>query len=120
MKVKVILLPYIFQVLYVLCFTRPRYQVSVYRTIGPLVWLCCCYMCSSILPDGYISPSLTADSIWKFFMNCSIFNRGAPRGFGDLGRRAIYFRELGSTAYYFGAAGEQAHTFGDLGSTAKK
>ena len=30
-------LPYIFQVLYVLCFTRPRYQVSVYRTIGPLV-----------------------------------------------------------------------------------
>ena len=26
-----------FQDLYVLCFTRPRYQVSVYRTIGPLV-----------------------------------------------------------------------------------
>ena len=38
MKVKVISLPYIFQVLYVLCFTRPRYQVSVYRTIGPLVY----------------------------------------------------------------------------------
>ena len=37
MKVKVISLPYIFQVLYVLCFTRPRYQVSVYMTIGPLV-----------------------------------------------------------------------------------
>ena len=34
LKVKVISLPYIFQVL---CFTRPRYQVSVYRTIGPLV-----------------------------------------------------------------------------------
>ena len=33
LKVKVISLPYIFQVLYVLCFTRPRYQVSVYRTI---------------------------------------------------------------------------------------
>ena len=33
----VISLPYIFQVLYVLCFTRPRNQVSVYRTIGPLV-----------------------------------------------------------------------------------
>ena len=31
------LLPYIFQILFVLCFTRPRYQVSVYRTIGPLV-----------------------------------------------------------------------------------
>ena len=30
-------LPYILQVLYVLCFSRPRYQVSVYRTIGPLV-----------------------------------------------------------------------------------
>ena len=38
MKVKVTSLPYIFQVLYVLCFTRPRYQVSVYRTIGPLVF----------------------------------------------------------------------------------
>ena len=25
--------------LYVLCFTGPRYQVSVYRTIGPLVVL---------------------------------------------------------------------------------
>ena len=35
--VKVISLPYIFQVLYVMCFTRPRYKVSVYRTIGPLV-----------------------------------------------------------------------------------
>ena len=37
MKVKAISLPYIFQVMYVLCITRPRYQVSVYRTIGPLV-----------------------------------------------------------------------------------
>ena len=36
--VKVISLPYIFHVLYVLCFNRPRYQVSVYRTIGPLVY----------------------------------------------------------------------------------
>ena len=36
--VKVISIPYIFQVLYALCFTRPRYQVSVYRTIGPLVY----------------------------------------------------------------------------------
>ena len=40
MKVKVISLPYIFQVLYVLCFTWTRYQVSVYRTIGPLVYHC--------------------------------------------------------------------------------
>ena len=37
--VKVISLPYISQVLYVLYFTRPRYQVSVYRTIGPHVFL---------------------------------------------------------------------------------
>ena len=28
-----------FQVLYALYFTRPRYQVRVYRTIGPLVIL---------------------------------------------------------------------------------
>ena len=38
LKVKVISLQYIFQVLYVLFFTRPRYQVSVYWTIGPLVF----------------------------------------------------------------------------------
>ena len=38
LKVKVISLPYIFQVL---CFTRPRYQVNVYRTIGPLVYVSC-------------------------------------------------------------------------------
>ena len=44
LKVKVISLPYIFQVLYVLCFTRPRYQVSVYRTIGPLVLGCFSYL----------------------------------------------------------------------------
>ena len=52
LKVKVISLPYIFQVLYVLCFTRPRYQVSVYRTIGPLVsvnsYLLCALICSRI------------------------------------------------------------------------
>ena len=29
-----------FSVSYVLCFSRPRYQVSVYRTIGPLVIFC--------------------------------------------------------------------------------
>ena len=27
--------------MYVLCFTWPRYQVSVYRTIGPLVFSSC-------------------------------------------------------------------------------
>ena len=40
LKVKVISLPYIFQVLYVLYFTRPRHQVSVYRTTGPLIMFC--------------------------------------------------------------------------------
>ena len=44
MKVKVISLPYIFQVLYVLCFTRPRYQMSVYRTTGPLLLFFFCFM----------------------------------------------------------------------------
>ena len=38
--VKVISLPYIFQVFFVLCFSRPKYQMSVYRTIGPLVYFC--------------------------------------------------------------------------------
>ena len=42
-EVKVISSPYIFQVLYVLCFTRPRYQVSIYRTIGPQVSFCLFY-----------------------------------------------------------------------------
>ena len=34
-----------------LCFTRPRYQVSVYRTIGPLVLnnLKCC-MINTVIP----------------------------------------------------------------------
>ena len=45
---------------------------------------------------------------------------GPPRGFGDLGRMAIIFRDLGSTGYYFRGAGEQAHSFGDLWSPAKK
>ena len=47
MKVKVISLPYIFQVLYALCFTRPRYQMGVYMTIIDslrflLAYLTCC------------------------------------------------------------------------------
>ena len=40
-----------------------------------------------------------------------------PRGFGDLGRMAIYFQGSGSTGNYFQGFGEQAHSFGDLGST---
>ena len=45
---------------------------------------------------------------------------GAPRGFGDLGRTAIYSRELGSTGNYFQGYGEQAHSLGDLGCPVKK
>ena len=52
-KVKVISLPYIFQVLYVLCFTWTRYQVSVYRTIGPLVCQCISIYCFNLLLSGY-------------------------------------------------------------------
>ena len=56
LKVMVISLPYIFQVLYALCFTRPRYQVSVYRTIGPLVYCC-----------------TTADILTKHLQQCFLF-----------------------------------------------
>ena len=55
MKVKVISLPYIFQALYVLCSSRPRYQVSVYRTIGPLVYGCV-QMLHCIVPDLIYLP----------------------------------------------------------------
>ena len=45
----------------------------------------------------------------------------APRGFGDLWRKAIYFfRDLRSTDNYFRGAGEHAHSFVDLGSPVKK
>ena len=57
LKVKVISLPHIFQVLYVLCFTRPRYQVSVYRTIGPLVTGCDVTLTSNygmLFSPGYV------------------------------------------------------------------
>ena len=43
-----------------------------------------------------------------------------PRGFGDLGRMAIYFQGAGDTGNYFRGARERAHNFGDLGSLAKK
>ena len=55
---KVISLPYIFQVLYVLCFTRPRYQVSF---TGPLVlWF--------LLPARMIgfSEDLTIALQWNY------------------------------------------------------
>ena len=55
LKVKVISLPYIFQILYVLCFTWTRYQVSVYRTIGPLVVKCAYNIDPEILPGCGIS-----------------------------------------------------------------
>ena len=45
---------------------------------------------------------------------------GPPRGFGDLGRMAIYFQGAGDTGNYFRGAREQAHNFGDIGGLAKK
>ena len=46
---------------------------------------------------------------------------GPHRGFGDLGRMAIYFQGAGGgTGNYFRGAGEQAHNFRDIGSLAKK
>ena len=42
-----------------------------------------------------------------------------PMGFGDLGRRDIYFQGDGGTGNYFKGAGEQPHGFGNLGSPVK-
>ena len=69
-------LPYIFQVLYVLCFTRPRYQVSVYRSIGPLV----CSMSSescSLPPTKYALQKRTMCQ--PFGRDCQI---GGPHDHG--------------------------------------
>ena len=61
MKVKVISLPYIFQVLYVLLFTRPRYQVSVYRTLGPLVLFSAGEEIEEVFAEDYDDPTKDAD-----------------------------------------------------------
>ena len=54
LNVKVISLPYIFQVFYVLCFTRPRYQVS----IGPLVFYMSVEFCDSSLSYWFVLVGL--------------------------------------------------------------
>ena len=54
--------------LYVLCFTRPRYQVSVYRTIGPLV------MISDQLRRSFL----------RFSIICSMFTRMSKQHFLDI------------------------------------
>ena len=76
LKVKVISLQYIFQVFYFLCFTRPRYQLSVYRTIGPLVSKF--YRrhyelvskfdvgLKSLLQQGLSEPEFYGDLVYKF------------------------------------------------------
>ena len=53
-------------------------------------------------------------------MYAPLAHGGAPLGFGDLGRMAIFFRELESAGNYFGGVREQAHNFGDKRSLAKK
>ena len=37
--------------------------------------------------------------------------KGPSKGFGELGRKAIYFQALGSTSNYFQGAGKQALNF---------
>ena len=71
LKVKVFSLPHIFQVLYVLCFTSPRYQVSVYWTIAPLVYFCPKDECAIVKCIGRISSldmNLIVCTKWIIFM----------------------------------------------------
>ena len=67
MKVKVISLPFIFQVLYVLCFNRPRYQVSVYRTNGPLVFYIYIKI-SAVTEAGKVGGQLAKDFFKEEYM----------------------------------------------------
>ena len=62
-------------VLYGLCFTRPRYQVSVYRTNGPLVSLSlvfvgCCEVvdCAEKIPGFMTRPGLQDWRVRKHFV----------------------------------------------------
>ena len=71
LKVKVISLPYIFQVWNVLCFTRPRYQVSVYRTIEPLV-LNIDKEIESFQGRSDSVPCISADRLTKMDKQCII------------------------------------------------
>ena len=91
MKVKVISLPYIFQVLYVLYFTRSRYQVSVYRTNGPLV----VYQWSGVRPSSTISNkniSATSGPITtKFYLKHHLVGGKAAIGFGPDRIRTLVF-----------------------------
>ena len=72
MKVKVISLPYIFQVLYVLCFSRPKNQVRVYRTIGPLVDSARLCMISQIIVIMFmINQGMSVFRCQDFFLSLS-------------------------------------------------
>ena len=86
--------------MYALCFTRPIYQVSVYRTIRPLV--CCCYLllsfcnvlalnhnCPKEIPNGTLEPNCGYATDWFCEFEC---NGG--------------YSEAGKTHY-----GYQRHTF---------
>ena len=55
----------------------------------------------------------------KSLRTTKVQTSGAPRGFGDLGRMAIYFQGAGEHRFYFQGFGEQPHSFGDLGSLQK-
>ena len=64
--------------LYVLCFTRPRYQVSVYRTIGPLVKYSVCKFISIFFSCFSRKVKLFRPYVLSFtfitFVNLSIFD----------------------------------------------
>ena len=84
---------------------------------------------SSLWKVGHNNVSYINDSLLEFdteedcadniFETVTLVDSWAPRGLGDLGRMAYYFRELGSTGYYFRGARKQAHNFGDKGSLVK-
>ena len=83
LKVKVVSLPYIFQVLYVLCFTRPRYQVSVYRTIGPLVYVSTWFVFFQVLSQNtpgnwyqLLDFTVQSDSSPQSVLVCQLYKRG--------------------------------------------
>ena len=67
----VISLPYIFQVLYVLCFTRPRDQVSVYRTNGPMV-LGCNLICLNLQVTKTCIKSWTSSNFGDLSIYCGV------------------------------------------------
>ena len=111
MKVKVISFPYIFQVLYVLCFTRSRYQVSVYRTNGPLVAYAktktqISFVVTAKLISVFVFATKIVQSLYflnpKFQASSHLLWLYSPVCVGP-GRkpRRLFFSQRGSNSFYF-------------------